>query len=92
MKIAVIGGGISGLSIAQILHKKNEVVVYEKESRPGGLIKCSFVEGNLYHQTGGHVFNTKRQDVWDWFDTFLIERKNLKKLCVIWWWRCPTKK
>lgn len=60
MKIAVIGGGISGLSIARMLQKENDVVVYEKESRPGGLIKCSIVEGSLYHQTGGHVFNTKR--------------------------------
>lgn len=67
MKIAVIGGGISGLSIAQMIGQKAEVVVYEAESRPGGLIKCDVVEGNLFHRTGGHVFNTKRQDVLSWF-------------------------
>lgn len=67
MKIAIIGGGISGLSIAQMLGDRHEVVVFEAESRPGGLIKCDLVEGNLYHRTGGHVFNTKRQDVLTWF-------------------------
>lgn len=79
MKIAVIGGGISGLSIARMLQKGNDVVIYEKESRPGGLIKCSVIEGSLYHQTGGHVFNTKRQDVWDWFDNFFNREKEFKK-------------
>lgn len=40
MKYAVIGGGISGLSIANLLKDNNEVVVFESESRPGGMIKC----------------------------------------------------
>jgi len=66
-KIAIIGAGISGLSIAQLLKGRYEVVVFEAESRPGGMIKCDIVEGNLFHRTGGHVFNTKRQDVLDWF-------------------------
>ena len=34
MRIAVIGGGISGLSIAQMLNDKNDVVVFEAEDRP----------------------------------------------------------
>lgn len=68
MKYAVIGGGISGISIAKILQEGgNDVVVFEKENRPGGMIKCDRVDGSLFHRTGGHVFNTKRQDVMDWF-------------------------
>ncbi len=67
MKVAVIGGGISGLSIARMLSEKAEVVVFESSNRPGGLIKCDKVQGNLFHRTGGHVFNTKRQDVMNWF-------------------------
>lgn len=67
MKIAIIGGGISGLSAAQMLKDRHDVVVFESDARPGGMVKCDWVEGSLFHRTGGHVFNTKRQDVLDWF-------------------------
>lgn len=67
-KYAVIGAGISGLSTAHFLKDKgNDVTIYERESRPGGLIKCRRVNGSLFHTCGGHVFNSKRQDVLDWF-------------------------
>lgn len=66
-KIAIIGAGISGLSAAQILKERYAVTVYEKENRPGGLIKCDRVAGSLFHTCGGHVFNSKKQDVLNWF-------------------------
>ena len=66
--IAIIGAGISGLSTARILKQRNnQVTVYEKESQPGGLIRCKIVEGSLFHICGGHVFNSKRKDVLEWF-------------------------
>lgn len=68
MKIAVIGAGISGISVAQLLKDKvSAVTVFEKAERIGGLIKCDSVDGNLYHKVGGHVFNAKNKDVADWF-------------------------
>lgn len=66
-KVAIIGAGISGLSVAHLLKNRYDVNVFEKEDRPGGLIKCRRVEGSLFHTCGGHVFNSKRQDVLDWF-------------------------
>ncbi len=69
-RVAVIGGGVSGLSIAHCLKGRYEVKVFESASKPGGLIKCDRVEGNLYHIVGGHVFNSRRQDVLDWFWSF----------------------
>ena len=66
-KIIVIGAGISGLSIAQLLSDRYNILVLEKEDRAGGMIKCDRVNGHLFHRTGGHVFNTKRKDVLDWF-------------------------
>ena len=49
MKYAIIGAGMSGLSIANILKDHgNDVVVFEKESRPGGMIKCDRVNGNTF--------------------------------------------
>lgn len=65
--VAIIGAGISGLSAAQFLKEKFHVVVFEKESTHGGLIRCKRVNGSLFHTCGGHVFNSKRQDVLDWF-------------------------
>lgn len=66
-RIAIIGAGVSGLTVAQQLKDRYKVTVYEKESTPGGLIRCRRVDGNLYHICGGHIFNSKRQDVLDWF-------------------------
>lgn len=66
-RIAIIGAGISGMSAAHFLSDRYEVTVFEKEDRAGGLMKCRRVNGNLFHTCGGHVFNSKRQDVLDWF-------------------------
>lgn len=66
-KVAVIGAGVSGLSSAHFLKECYQVVVFEKDDRPGGLIKCIRVNGSLFHTCGGHVFNSKRHDVLDWF-------------------------
>lgn len=66
-KIAIIGAGVSGLTVAQLLREKAEVLVFEKESKAGGLIRCERIDGSLFHTCGGHVFNTKNQQVLDWF-------------------------
>ncbi len=64
----VIGAGVSGLSAARLLKENNkEVLVLEKADKPGGLIKCDRVDGHLFHRVGGHVFNTRNQQVADWF-------------------------
>lgn len=66
-RVAVIGAGISGLCTARLLSNRYHVVVFEKADRAGGLIKCDFVDKSLFHICGGHVFNSKRHDVLDWF-------------------------
>lgn len=46
MKVAVVGGGISGLVSATVLAKAGaEVVLYEKEDRLGGHAKTVVVDG-----------------------------------------------
>lgn len=67
-RIAVIGGGVSGLTVANLLASEGrEVSVFERESTPGGLIRCRRVDGSLFHLCGGHVFNTKNEEVRQWF-------------------------
>lgn len=87
MKIAIIGTGISGLSLANLLKKDNEVILFEKQDRQGGLIKCDVIDSVLFHKVGGHVFNSRRQDVLDWFwshfdrdNEFIKVKRNAKIL------------
>ena len=48
MRIAVIGGGISGLSAAHFLRKEGaDVIVFEKDASPGGTIGSRVVDGYL---------------------------------------------
>lgn len=80
MKYIVVGAGISGLSIAQILKEHgHDVQLFEADSRPGGMVKCDRVHGHLFHRTGGHVFNTKRQDVFDWFWSHFDKKEEFTK-------------
>src|SRR5512133_2354870 len=68
MKIAVIGAGISGLSIGRMLHDKGiDVTIFEQTDKVGGIAKCELINGTWYHNTGGHIFNTKHEEVSQWF-------------------------
>src|SRR5882757_11260100 len=85
--LIVIGSGISGLSVSRMLSEKFNVKILEKGSNAGGLIKCERIEGNLFHKVGGHVFNSRNQEVLNWFwshfdrDTeFLQAKRNAKIL------------
>lgn len=79
MKIAIIGAGISGLSVGQLLKTKHEVTIFEGENRPGGMIKCDRVEGHLFHRTGGHVFNTRNKEVLDFFWSHFDQEREFVK-------------
>lgn len=78
-KICIIGAGISGLSMAHCLKDVADVTIYEADTRPGGLVKCERVGGSLFHTCGGHVFNTKRADVMDFFRSFFDLEKEFHK-------------
>lgn len=79
-KVAIIGAGISGLTAAHSLKNRYSVKIFEKDEQPGGLIKCRRVKGSLFHTCGGHVFNSKRQDVLDWFWSFFDRDQEFSKV------------
>lgn len=86
-RVAVIGAGISGLTVAQLLKDNYDVTVYEKGDKPGGLIKCDRVQGSLFHTCGGHVLNSKYPEVLDWLRGFVnLETEYVKanrNSCVV---------
>lgn len=65
MNIGILGGGISGLSIAQLLRNYFNVEVLEKQRLPGGIARTKQVQGMTYHLVGGHCFNSKFPEVLD---------------------------
>ena len=62
MKIAIIGGGISGLAAAHLLSKEHEVTVFEANDYPGGHTQTHEVRlggGTWAVDTGFIVFNER---------------------------------
>lgn len=79
-QIAIIGAGISGLTTAHMLKEKGgSITIFEKELEPGGLIRCKRVNGSLFHICGGHIFNSKRQDVLNWFWSIFNKEEEFSK-------------
>lgn len=78
-RVAIIGAGVSGLSTAHFLKNKYEVKLFERNNNPGGLIRCQRINGSLFHTCGGHVFNSKRQDVLEWFWSQFDKERNFTK-------------
>ncbi|MGD9580184.1 MAG: NAD(P)/FAD-dependent oxidoreductase [Vampirovibrionia bacterium] len=64
MKIAVIGGGISGVILTRLLQEKgHESHLYEKQSQLGGLCSSKTIDGYLYDLGGGHRLQPKNKKV-----------------------------
>jgi oxygen-dependent protoporphyrinogen oxidase len=64
-RIVILGGGISGLSIAWYLSKYSEhleIVLLEKNERLGGWIRTEEVNGFLFER-GPHTFSTSRSQL-----------------------------
>lgn len=67
MKIAILGGGISGTTLARLLAADGHaVVVLEKASRPGGLCRSRKYGEFTFDEAGGHIVFSKRKDVLQW--------------------------
>ena len=75
----VIGSGISGATIANLLNKKHSVDLFDKARGPGG--RSSFKR--LDKETGfdhGTQYISPKNPVFKKFINTLIKKKNIKKL------------
>ncbi len=77
MKIAIIGSGITGLTVALSLQEKFDLTLFEKESRVGGhsnTIDIELGEGKVSVDSGFIVFNNKNYPLFSKLLDFLDVR------------------
>lgn len=61
MKIAIIGGGLTGLVAAyQLVNLGHEISIYEKTSELGGLASGFLIHGENLEKTYHHIFKTDK--------------------------------
>ena len=69
----IIGAGVTGITLSKFLRKGgiDNILVLEKEDRPGGLCKTEIINGHTLDIGGGHFFHTKHQEIFDYIFSFL---------------------
>lgn len=87
MRIAVIGAGITGLTLAHLLNDTHEVVIFEKDDEIGGIAKVKNLNDVPYHLVGGHCFNSKSKKVLDFVFKIMPEQfwhkvKRKANICI----------
>lgn len=83
MKVAVIGGGISGIITSIGLSENgHEVHLFEKSSSLGGRIKSEEKQGTVY-DIGFHVLHTGYSSVKRWIDTDAISHHKMHPSSIL---------
>lgn len=63
--VHIIGGGITGCSLAYALKSNFNVILYEKTESLGGLLKTQYNLENIPYQKGSHIIHTNESWVVD---------------------------
>ncbi|MDO9323764.1 MAG: FAD-dependent oxidoreductase [Methanoregula sp.] len=64
MTIAILGGGLSGLALARLLHERGEeVIVLEAETSVGGLCRSKEEDGFTFDTGGSHIIFSRDTEV-----------------------------
>jgi len=90
MKIAILGAGVSGLSLARMLVERGlalgDLSLFEADAVPGGLCRSKSVEGFTYDISGGHILFSKDRPVMQWMkdqaggDAAFVQRERHTKI------------
>ena len=76
-KFCIIGSGISGATIANLLSKKHSIVLFDKARGPGGRASFKRLKGKIGFDHGTQYFSPKTKE-FKKFTTNLIKKKILK--------------
>lgn len=77
MKTAILGGGLTGITLAHLLSENGEeVVVLEKESNYGGLCRSKTEDGFTFDIGGSHIIFSRDKDVNDYMCDVLKDNKD----------------
>ncbi len=79
MKWAILGGGLTGITLARLLHEKgNEVIVFEKEARTGGLCTSETRNGFTFDCGGSHIIFSRDSEVLAFMQNVLGENREFR--------------
>lgn len=71
MKIAIVGSGLYGATVAALLKYRHEVTVFEKRNHIGGNVYTTYTpqHGHI-SEYGAHIFHTNSDMVWNFITGF----------------------
>lgn len=72
----ILGGGLTGLVVANELKKKYEVILYEKEKELGGLCRTDTISG-IKAEGGPHVWYEKKPEHREFIEKYLKINYNI---------------
>ena len=76
VKIAILGGGLSGLTLGYLLSQKAvDFEILEKEKNCGGLLRTLCAEGFTFDYGGSHVIFSKDKEVLNFMLSLLGNNK-----------------
>ncbi|MBN2733645.1 MAG: FAD-dependent oxidoreductase [Methanomicrobiaceae archaeon] len=77
MKTAILGAGLTGITLARMLNEKGEdITVLEKEKVTGGLCRSKTGEGFTFDIGGSHIIFSRDTEVNDFMCDVLGDNKN----------------
>jgi UDP-galactopyranose mutase len=77
MNILILGGGLSGCTLAYLLKKKNEndhITIIEQDDGIGGLCRTKSKDG-INYELGPHILFTHREDLKKFFKKFIDSKE-----------------
>ena len=82
MRIAVIGAGLSGCTMAHVLSRRHAVTVFEQRPLLGGLCATQKSNDLLFNLYGGHCFHTNDDAIWAFVRSVADWRTHIQQVAV----------